>query len=178
MKQEETMRWMKNTYRPTHFISIQLPHERKTDKLCECEMDIKFLMKLMEKELLGRRWSTKFYRFAVIYEEGEKGLLHAHVVLSCPDRDTLEIDDAMTKAGDHYRRLYRTQKAPDIHVEDIYNEEGPFGYCSKQLDEYRLQRIRSNWLSTSETMFDRHSRRPLNVSLAFENICTRLNDRN
>lgn len=155
----DILRWTEKTYNPNLFISLQLPFETKTDDRDCFERNLWLIVKRAEKNLLGRHWVGKHYRFVGFYELGRDDMWHAHLLMACPDRDQSEIEVAFAEAGEHYKRTRRTDLAPDICIEKITALGGLVGYCTKQLGLDYLAHINSDRVFLSEEIFNHDSRR-------------------
>jgi len=165
---ESVIEWIKErSPNADYFLSIQLPKECKTIRLETFESSIRQICRYLERELLGRHWITKAYRFdgfyekgkdlacrAHIYDPGQLSTWHAHILLTCPNRTAEQLKIALDRVGEKYRQRRRTCKAPDIVVKSIYELGGVVGYCTKQLGLGRLAHIRSNQFFSTETLFN------------------------
>ena len=155
----EIREWLRDIYQVTHFISLQLPFDVKTDDFDVAMHHIWLITKWAEKNLLKRHWVSKYYRFAGFAERGRDGTWHAHLLLSCPDRSTQEIVAAFACAGEKYRKDRRTNDIPDIDIRKITGLKRLVRYCTKQLGLDYLTRIDTDRIFISEDLFNRQSSR-------------------
>lgn len=151
----EMLDWIENVYAPTHFVSIQLPIECKSSEPRAIRRHSWWICKKLEKALLGRYWSRQFYPFVGFYEHGkESDLIHLHILLSCPERELAEIDEAFAKVKKGYQKTFHTVYPPDIDIEEIFALDSLLSYCTKQMGLSRLEHIQTQNVFISEEYFD------------------------
>ena len=157
---QEIVDWIKGEYRPTHFISIQMPFEAKTTDIEAFTKGLHYLLRRAQRELLGRYWVSKHYRFIIAFENGRSGNWHAHMLFSCPDRTIYEIRNAFDKAGTDYRKQRRTRDIPNIDIRPITNNlNRVVKYCTKEAVLGQHGRFSSERIDMSENMFNHRSGR-------------------
>lgn len=77
------LNWMKDRYKPTHFISIQLPtNYRSYDEITSLN-HFKRIMKNLERQLCGSHWIHHYIPF-ITFAENHKGLgcWHYHILFN------------------------------------------------------------------------------------------------
>ena len=167
----EILRWADRMYHPNLFISIQIPFEAKTEDMDAFMRQAWLIIKRAEKNLLGRYWVSKHYRFVGFCERGQDKTWHAHLLLACHDRDKATVEAAFAAAGEYYKRTRRTEAVPDILIKEITGLKGVIRYCTKQLGLDRLAHVRSEHIFLSEEIFNHGSSR-------FQACCTNLSINN
>lgn len=153
MKREELLEWIEK-HEADYFLSIQFPEETKTSRRKTFMRIIKLLCRDLERELLGKHWIRKPYRFDGFCERGRDRAWHVHILLTCPNRTLEQLKIALDRVGEKYRQRRRTSKAPDIDVKQTYDLYWVADYCVKQLGLVRLAHVRSERYFTAETLFD------------------------
>ena len=155
----EILVWIYRMYHPNLFLSIQIPFEAKTEDKDAFMRQVWLIVKRAEKNLLGRYWVSKHYRFVGFCEHGQDVTWHAHMLLSCHDRAPSEVEAAFAAAGEYYKRTRRTGAAPDILIEEVTGLYGVVRYCTKQLGLDWLAHLRSEQVFLSEEIFNNGSSR-------------------
>lgn len=74
--------WLKTTYHPTVFMTIQLPDHLKTEKADQSKEYLRRVMSYFERQLLGREWNEYHLPFVCFMEEGISGLWHYHILFN------------------------------------------------------------------------------------------------
>lgn len=158
----EILGWIYRMYHPNLFISIQIPFEAKTEDRDAFMRQVWLIVKRAEKNLLGRYWVSKHYRFVGFCERGQDKTWHAHLLLACHDRNKAAVEAAFAAAGEYYKRTRRTEAVPDILIEEIDGLFWVVRYCVKQLGLDWLAHVRSAQIFLSEEIFNHASSRQEN----------------
>lgn len=137
---------------PNCMLTIQLHKSEKTTDINVFEERVHFIMKSLEKALLGRHWNRKHYPFIVFFEnnhdktalggsytgtpaeqqlkrESSRRPWHAHILCNFTNPETghiltkEELEVALNTVDNSYRCKYRRKKGPDIHIGMLENQE-------------------------------------------------------
>ena len=77
----ELHNWIEGVYRPTHFLTIQLPENQKSESLSHFTSHLRSIMIEFERYLLKRHWNKKHLPFICFAESFFIYYLHC---ITCP----------------------------------------------------------------------------------------------
>lgn len=134
--------YITNTIQPNVFITIQPAFERKTTDAQQFTEEIKFILRLTEKNLLGKRWSKHHYPFVVCLENDHgKSTWHAHILGKFTNPFTGQpepqgdIEQALEKANHSYRCKYGCKQDINTKVcmlDNATSVRKATSYCTKE----------------------------------------------
>ena len=78
----ELHNWIEGVYRPTHFLTIQLPENQKSESLSHSTSHLRSIMIEFERYLLKRHWNKKHLPFICFAEKGSSQEWHFHILLN------------------------------------------------------------------------------------------------
>ena len=89
--------WLTGVYRPTHFLTVQLPENLKTANYYNSKNQLRMIMKIFEKSLLNRHWNKHHLPFIVFAENGASDDWHYHILLNRGKFTEQELQNAILK---------------------------------------------------------------------------------
>ena len=121
--------WIKRTYKPTAFLTIQLPDHLKTERQDKAQAHLHHAISCFERQLLGREWYDHQLPFICFMEEGISGCWHFHILFNQgkfrPWHLYLALDNTIRQLG-----------WPSYSIRlDIMNadKKKAIGYCLKEI---------------------------------------------
>ncbi|MBR1606021.1 MAG: hypothetical protein IJ660_07965, partial [Alphaproteobacteria bacterium] len=125
----ELHKWIEGVYRPTHFLTVQLPEKHKSKSLDNSITHLRNIMIKFERYLLGRHWNRKHLPFIGFAERGLSQEWHFHLLFNHREVTDQELLNAVFDANIR-RDLpgYCLELLPII--DDVIRVEG---YVTKEL---------------------------------------------
>ncbi len=78
----EKQDWYQETFKPTHYLTIQLPEHQKTKDEFKSLSHLRMIMKVFEKSLLGRHWNKKHLPFIAFAENNTSPEWHYNILFN------------------------------------------------------------------------------------------------
>lgn len=137
---KEIIDWLYE-FAPTHFISIQLPTEQRTNNL---EISIKYLksiMKYFQKQLSPRRWNKKHLVF-IVFCENNAFDWHFHIFLKNDRYSDLQLENTINKTNKKFNfsesviNIEPITKSPDKVYS--YGVKAIFADSINKFDSFRI----------------------------------------
>ena len=140
--------WINDTYKPTHFLTIQLPDNLKTSNLDNAKSHLKNIMKAFEKSLI-HNWNRHHLPFIAFAELGLSQQWHFHILLNQGKFTEEELQNAIIKTN------WR-EKLPSycLDLKPIENNLSLVDfYCSKEMKVYFNNKFDSDRIIISHDLF-------------------------
>ncbi len=144
----ELNKWIDKEYRPTHFISIQLPEHIKSANFNTSIRHLKNMMKAFEKSLMNN-WERHHLRFIAFAENGSSTDWHFHILFNHGKYTDEKLQNAVLKA------IIREQLpfyCLDLKRIDE-NKQTVERYCTKEIKIYWDSKFDSDRIIFSECLF-------------------------
>lgn len=90
-------KWIAKEYKPTHFLTVQLPENKKTKDLYNSISHLRNIMKAFEKSLMNN-WEHHHLRFIAFAENGISSDWHFHILFNRGRFSEQELQDAIFQA--------------------------------------------------------------------------------
>ena len=95
----ELHKWIEGVYRPTHFLTVQLPEKHKSKSLDNSITHLRNIMIKFERYLLGRHWNRKHLPFIGFAERGLSQEWHFHLLFNHREFTDQELLNAVFDAN-------------------------------------------------------------------------------
>ncbi len=146
---QELHKWLNNTYQPTHFLTVQLPENWKTNNENNTKSHLRMIMKIFEKNLLGQHWNKKHLPFIAFAELGESEEWHYHILFN---QKQFAEDDLQTAISQTVKKLKLSDYCLQLNqIEE--NLENAENYCLKELKVYFYGHFDSDRIILSAELF-------------------------
>lgn len=146
---QELHKWLNNTYQPTHFLTVQLPENWKSNNANNAKSHLRMIMKIFEKNLLGHHWNKKHLPFIAFSELGDSEEWHYHILLNQKQFTEDELQTAISKT---VRKLQLSDYCLQLNqIED--HLENTENYCLKELKIYFYGHFDSDRIILSAELF-------------------------
>lgn len=141
--------WIAGVYKPAYFLSIRLPEHRITNDEFKSDDDLRMIMKVFEKKLLGRHWNKHHLRFIAFAENGTGIDWHYHILLSQNNFTEEELQNAVLQTS-----ITLSLPSYCILLKPItYNTENVNLYCEKEIKEFKNGNFDSDRIILSDCLF-------------------------
>lgn len=146
---QELHKWLNHTYQPTHFLTVQLPENWKSNNANNAKSHLRMIMKIFEKNLLGHHWNRKHLPFIAFAELGESEEWHYHILLN---QKQFAEDDLQTAISQTVKKLKLSDYC--LQLDQIDNHlESAENYCLKELKVYFYGHFDSDRIILSAELF-------------------------
>ena len=95
---KDIINWL-SSFNHTHFLSIQVPNNMKTEDSNISEDYLRRLMAKFEFCLIGRYWNKKHLPFIAFAEKGKGSCWHYHLLINSGKHTTNQLQTALDKAA-------------------------------------------------------------------------------
>ena len=140
--------WIGKEYQPTHFLTLQLPENKKSADLTTSMRHLKNIMKAFEKSLMNN-WNRHHLRFIAFAENGTSVDWHFHIILNQSKFTEQELQNAVFAANIR-------EKLPGYSLELTRIDENMLtvdSYCTKEIKIYWNGNFDSDRIIFSECLF-------------------------
>ncbi len=141
--------WINDKYKPTHFLTVQLPDNLKTSNLDNAKSHLKNIMKAFEKSLMNN-WKRHHLPFIAFAELGLSQDWHFHILFNQGKYTDEELQNAITKTN-------LREKLPSYCLDSkpIENNLSLVDfYCSKKMKVYFNNKFDSDRIILSDCLFN------------------------
>jgi hypothetical protein len=141
--------WLTKVYQPTHFLTIQLPENWKSKNADSSKIHLRMIMKIFERNLLGKHWNKHHLPFIAFSENGTTTDWHYHILLNQGNFTNQELQNSILttniklKLPSYCLRL-------DIIENNLDTVEK---YCSKEIKVYWHDKFDSDRIILSDCLF-------------------------
>lgn len=145
----ELNNWLTKVYQPTHFLTIQLPENWKSKNADSSKSHLRMIMKIFERNLLGKHWNKHHLPFIAFSENGTTTDWHYHILLNQGNftnqelRNSILATNIKLKLPSYCLRL-------DIIENNLDTVEK---YCSKEMKVYWHDKFDSDRIILSDCLF-------------------------
>ena len=140
--------WIGREYQPTHFLSLQLPENKKSADLMTSIGHLKDIMKAFEKSLMNN-WNRHHLRFITFAENGISDDWHYHILFNQGKFIEQELQNAILKATIRENLPFYCLKLDKID-ENMLTVDS---YCTKEIKIYWNGKFDSDRIIFSECLF-------------------------
>ena len=140
--------WIGREYQPTHFLSLQLPENKKSADLMTSIRHLKDIMKAFEKSLMNN-WNRHHLRFIAFAENGTSTDWHYHILFNQGKFTEQELQNAILKATIRENLPFYCLKLDKID-ENMLTVDS---YCTKEIKIYWNGKFDSDRIIFSECLF-------------------------
>ena len=140
--------WIGREYQPTHFLTLQLPENKKSADLTTSIRHLKNIMKAFEKSLMNN-WNRHHLRFIAFAENGISDDWHYHILFNQSKFTEQELQNAILKATIRENLPFYCLKLDKID-ENMLTVDS---YCTKEIKIYWNGNFDSDRIIFSECLF-------------------------
>lgn len=140
--------WIGREYQPTHFLSLQLPENKKSADSTTSIRHLKDIMKAFEKSLMNN-WNRHHLRFIAFAENGTSDDWHYHILFNQSKFTEQELQNAILKATIRERLPFYSLELKSID-ENMLRVDS---YCTKEIKIYWNGKFDSDRIIFSECLF-------------------------
>ena len=140
--------WIGREYQPTHFLTLQLPENKKSADLMTSIGHLKNIMKAFEKSLMNN-WNRNHLRFIAFAENGISTDWHFHILFNQGKFIEQELQNAVLAATIRERLPFYCLKLDKID-ENMLTVDS---YCTKEIKIYWNGKFDSDRIIFSECLF-------------------------
>lgn len=142
--------WIADTYRPTHFLTIQLPEHLRTSNYDHSKDQLRMYMKIFEKSLFGKHWNKHHLPFIAFAENGAGPEWHFHILLNRGKFTEQELQNAILKTTIKLKLSFYCLELDLIenHLEEVNS------YCTKEMKIYWNNKFDSDRMILSADLFN------------------------
>lgn len=140
--------WIGREYQPTHFLTLQLPENKKSADLMTSIRHLKNIMKAFEKSLMNN-WNRHHLRFIAFAENGISTDWHFHILFNQGKFIEQELQNAILKATIRENLAFYCLKLDKID-ENMLTVDS---YCTKEIKIYWNGKFDSDRIIFSECLF-------------------------
>lgn len=140
--------WISREYQPTHFLSLQLPENKKSADLMTSIRHLKDIMKAFEKSLMNN-WNRHHLRFIAFAENGTSNDWHFHILFNQGKFTEQELQNAILKATIRENLPFYCLELDKID-ENMLTVDS---YCTKEIKIYWDGKFDSDRIIFSECLF-------------------------
>ena len=129
--------WIKETFKPNYFLTLQLPEHWKTANEFNSMSKVRLIMKTFEKKLLKSHWNKHHLPFIVFSEKGGSRKWHYHILLNDGGFDYYTLHDAIEKTRHAFKFSYynlKLLKIKKIKKEQTSPQKTVCDYCTKEIN--------------------------------------------
>lgn len=145
----ELNNWLTKVYQPTHFLTIQLPENWKSKNADSSKSHLRMIMKIFERNLLGKHWNKHHLPFIAFSENGTTTDWHYHILLNQGNFTNQELQNSILATNIKL-------KLPSycLRLDIIENNLGTVEkYCSKEIKVYWHDKFDSSRIIFSHDLF-------------------------
>lgn len=140
--------WIGREYQPTHFLTLQLPENKKSADLMTSIRHLKNIMKAFEKSLMNN-WNRHHLRFIAFAENGTSDDWHYHILFNQGKFTEQKLQNAILKATIRENLPFYCLKLDKID-ENMLTVDS---YCTKEIKIYWDGKFDSDRIIFSECLF-------------------------
>lgn len=140
--------WIGREYQPTHFLTLQLPENKKSADLMTSIRHLKNIMKAFEKSLMNN-WNRHHLRFIVFAENGTSTDWHFHILFNQGKFTEQKLQNAILATTIRENLPFYCLKLDKID-ENILTVDS---YCTKEIKIYWNGKFDSDRIIFSECLF-------------------------
>ena len=140
--------WIGREYQPTHFLTLQLPENKKSADLMTSIRHLKNIMKAFEKSLMNN-WNRHHLRFIAFAENGISTDWHFHILFNQGKFIEQELQNAILAATIRERLPFYSLELKSID-ENMLTVDS---YCTKEIKIYWNGKFDSDRIIFSECLF-------------------------
>ena len=140
--------WIGREYQPTHFLTLQLPENKKSADLMTSIRHLKNIMKAFEKSLMNN-WNRHHLRFITFAENGISDDWHFHILFNQGKFTEQKLQNAILKVTIRERLPFYSLKLDKID-ENMLTVDS---YCTKEIKIYWDGKFDSVRIIFSECLF-------------------------
>lgn len=140
--------WIGREYQPTHFLTLQLPENKKSADLMTSIRHLKNIMKAFEKSLMNN-WNRHHLRFITFAENGISDDWHFHILFNQGKFTEQKLQNAILKVIIRERLPFYSLKLDKID-ENMLTVDS---YCTKEIKIYWDGKFDSDRIIFSECLF-------------------------
>lgn len=140
--------WIGKEYQPTHFLTLQLPENKKSADLMTSIQHLKNIMKAFEKSLKNN-WYRNHLKFIAFAENGTSVDWHFHILFNQGKFTEEKLQNAILKATMREGLPFYCLKLDKID-ENVLTVDS---YCTKEMKIYWNGRFDSDRIIFSECLF-------------------------
>lgn len=143
----EINKFIDDNYKPSHFLTIQLPENLKTTNFSIAKEKLKTIMVSFEKSLMNN-WNRHHLPFIAFAELGLSRKWHFHLLLNQGNFTDEQLENAILKAN-------KREKLPAycLKLEKIDNVRQVEGYCIKEIKIKEYNKFDSDRIIFSHDLF-------------------------
>lgn len=140
--------WIGREYKPTHFLTLQLPENKKSTDLTTSTRHLKNIMKAFEKSLMNN-WNRHHLRFIAFAENGISTDWHFHILFNQGKFTEQKLQNAILKATIRENLPFYSLELTRID-ENMLTVDS---YCTKEIKIYWNGKFDSDRIIFSECLF-------------------------
>lgn len=140
--------WIGKEYQPTHFLTLQLPENKKSADLTTSMRHFKNIMKAFEKSLMNN-WNRHHLRFIAFAENGTSTDWHYHILFNQEKFTEQELQNAVLAATIRENLPFYCLKLDEIDKNMLTVDS----YCTKEIKIYWNGNFDSDRIIFSECLF-------------------------
>lgn len=140
--------WIGREYQPTHFLTLQLPENKKSADLTTSIRHLKNIMKAFEKSLMNN-WNRHHLRFIAFAENGTSTDWHYHILFNQGKFTEQELQNAVLAATIRENLPFYCLKLDKID-ENMLTVDS---YCTKEIKIYWNGKFDSDRIIFSDCLF-------------------------
>ncbi len=140
--------WLTGIYKPTHFLTLQLPENKKSADLMTSTRHLKNIMKAFEKSLMNN-WYRHHLRFIAFAENVTSADWHYHILLNQGKFTEQELQNAVFATNIREKLSSYCLKLDKID-ENVLTVDA---YCTKEMKIYWNGKFDSDRIIFSECLF-------------------------
>lgn len=140
--------WIGREYKPTHFLTLQLPENKKSADLMTSIRHLKNIMKAFEKSLMNN-WNRHHLRFIAFAENGISTDWHFHILFNQGKFTEQKLQNAVLAATIRERLPFYSLELKSID-ENMLTVDS---YCTKEIKIYWNGKFDSDRIIFSECLF-------------------------
>lgn len=140
--------WIGREYQPTHFLSLQLPENKKSADSTTSIRHLKDIMKAFEKSLMNN-WNRHHLRFIAFAENGISDDWHYHILFNQSKFTEQKLQNAILKATIRENLPFYCLKLDKIDENTLTVDS----YCTKEIKIYWNGKFDSDRIIFSECLF-------------------------
>lgn len=140
--------WIGREYKPTHFLTLQLPENKKSTDLTTSTRHLKNIMKAFEKSLMNN-WNRHHLRFIAFAENGISTDWHFHILFNQGKFTEQKLQNAVLAATIRENLPFYCLELDKIN-ENMLTVDS---YCTKEIKIYWNGKFDSDRIIFSECLF-------------------------
>ena len=150
--QMKLINWISG-YKPTHFLTIQLPLNWRNGNIYKYDCKLKKILKRFQKCLKKNHWNKNPLPMICIAEKNQWSGYHYHILIYDCEYTTEQLQSALDRTEKDLRLTHQTFELEPI----TFTPEHLYSYCVKQI---KTEHDIKERISTTSTIFNVLTKKP------------------